>query len=352
MRNFSYENLPQDLLAPDIMNLVSAIHEYKGKQDLYIQAKPDVLEKMLNVAKVQSTVSSNRIEGIYTSDERIDALMKAKATPHNRSEREILGYREVLTLIHENYEYMIPRPNVLLQLHRDLYQYDISTLGGVFKSMDNSIIERDEQGNEKVRFQPVSAFETPQAIEELTSSYLSAVNARKYDPLLLISMFIFDFVSIHPFNDGNGRMSRLLTLLLLYRADYLVGKYISLEMIIENTKEGYYEALGESSAGWHENKSSYYPFVKYYLEIILRAYKEFGSRVELITDRMIAKTERIRLLFDQTPGKLTKKEILARFPDISQSTVDKTLIALQAENYILKVGGSKNTSYIKNNENI
>lgn len=350
MRVFNYKTIPADLMKPDIMNLVASIHEYKGKQDLFLKAKPDVLAKMIEVARIQSTKASNQIEGIFTSEERLNALMKTKAEPRNRSEREILGYREVLSLIHDNYEYMVPRPNVILQLHRDLYQYDLSALGGVFKSVDNSIIERDELGNESIRFAPISAFETPQAIEELTSSYLAAIDAKEFDSLLLISMFIFDFVSIHPFNDGNGRMSRLLTLLLLYRAGYQVGKYISLEMIIEKTKEGYYQALGESSVGWHENENKYYPFVKYYLEIIFRAYREFSERVDLISDRAITKPERIKRLFAQSPGKLAKKDVVARFPDISLATIENTLSALTQEGYIIKVGSGRSTAYVRNQD--
>ncbi|MDQ2085341.1 Fic family protein [Herbivorax sp. ANBcel31] len=350
MRSFDYRKIPDELISYELMNLVSAIHEFKGKQDLFIEARSDVLESMLEVARIQSTGASNRIEGIYTSDERLDALMKEKAEPKNRSEREISGYREVLAIIHENYDYIQPRTNVILQLHRDLYFFSPKASGGRFKNADNVIAETDTSGTSRVRFKPTSVFETPEAMERLTETFIDAIAAEKYDPLLLIPMFILDFLCIHPFNDGNGRMSRLLTLLLLYRSGYIVGKYLSIEMIIEKTKKAYYESLQNSSIGWHEEENSYYPFVKYLLGVILSAYKEFSSRVELIHDKNLTKPERIRKLFDNSLERLSKKMILERFPDISTSTAEVTLRELVKENYIIKVGAGKNTAYIRNIE--
>ena len=350
MRIFDYTIIPAELMTHELMNLVSAIHEYRGKQELFIEAKPDVLQAMLEIAKIQSTGASNRIEGIYTSEERLAALVKSKAEPRNRSEQEIAGYREVLSLIHDSYDYMVPRTNVILQLHRDLYQFSPASYGGSFKNSDNVIAEIDSSGQSRVRFQPLSAFETPDAVERLTNTFVEAVRTEKYDPLLLVPLFILDFLCIHPFNDGNGRMSRLLTLLLLYRSGYIVGKYISVEMIIEKTKETYYEVLQESSAGWYEGKNAYLPFVKYYLEVILSAYKEFSARVQLMQDRSLSKPERIRRLFANTLQKLSKGMILEKCPDISASTVEATLAALVKEGYIIKIGAGKTTTYIRNTD--
>ena len=350
MRIFDYTIIPAELMNHELMNLVSAIHEYRGKQELFIEAKPDVLQAMLEIAKIQSTGASNRIEGIYTSEERLAALVKSKAEPRNRSEQEIAGYREVLSLIHDSYDYMVPRTNVILQLHRDLYQFSPASYGGSFKNSDNVIAEIDSSGQSRVRFQPLSAFETPDAVERLTNTFVEAVRTEKYDPLLLVPLFILDFLCIHPFNDGNGRMSRLLTLLLLYRSGYIVGKYISVEMIIEKTKETYYEVLQESSAGWYEGKNAYLPFVKYYLEVILSAYKEFSARVQLMQDRSLSKPERIRRLFANTLQKLSKGMILEKCPDISASTVEATLAALVKEGYIIKIGAGKTTAYIRNTD--
>lgn len=348
MREFDYQKIPDELLHYELMNLVSAIHEHKGKQELYIEAKPDVLNAMLEVARIQSTGASNRIEGIYTSDERLQALISEKSEPRNRSEQEIAGYREVLALIHDSYDYIIPRTNTILQLHRDLYQYNTSSKGGRFKNVDNYITETDAQGVSKIRFAPVSAFETPEAVDCLTNAFIDAIQSEKYDPLLLIPMFILDFLCIHPFNDGNGRMSRLLTLLLLYRSGYIVGKYISLEVMIEKTKETYYDVLQDSSQNWHDARNTYFPFVKYYLEIILGAYKEFSLRVELMLNRELSKPDRIRALFDTTLHKLSKKMISEKFPDISISTIELALASLLKEGYIIKVGAGKNTAYIRN----
>jgi Fic family protein len=348
MREFDYQKLPDELLHYELMNLVSAIHEHKGKQELYIEAKSDVLNAMVEIARIQSTGASNRIEGIYTSDERLQALISEKSEPLNRSEQEIAGYREVLALIHDSYDYIVPRTNTILQLHRDLYQYNTSSIGGRFKNADNYITETDAQGVSKIRFTPVSAFETPEAVDCLTTAFIDAIQAEKYDPLLLIPMFILDFLCIHPFNDGNGRMSRLLTLLLLYRSGYIVGKYISVEMMIEKTNETYYDVLQESSRDWHNARNTYFPFVKYYLEIILAAYRDFSTRVELMLNRTLSKPERIRALFDTTLHKLSKKMISEKFPDISISTIEVALASLLKEGYIVKVGAGKNTSYMRN----
>jgi Fic family protein len=347
MREFDYKAVPQKYLTTDIVNLIAAIHEYKGKQDLYVAAKADVLSTLLEIAKIQSTGASNRIEGIYTTEERLKAICVEKAELKNRSEREIAGYREVLNLIHESYDYIPPRPSVLLQMHRDLYQFSEKSYGGKFKNSDNVIAETDASGKSTVRFKPLSAFETPDAVERLTTEYIEAVNKTDIDPLLLIPMFVLDFLCIHPFNDGNGRMSRLLTLLLLYRCGYIVGKYISIEMIIEKTKETYYETLQDSSANWHEATNDCLPFIKYLLGVILNAYKEFADRVELLTDKKISKPERIKRLFDTTLARLTKKDISEKFPDIAASTLENTLGTLVKAGYIVKVGSSRSTAYIR-----
>ena len=285
MRVFDFKASAARLLTNDIVNMLGYIHEYKGQQNLFIEAKADVLSHLLEIAKIQSTEASNRIEGIYTSDERIKALVKEKSAPRNRNENEIAGYRDVLATIHENYDYIPPRANVILQLHRDLYQYSGMGIGGHFKNTDNVIEEELDDGTKHVRFRPATAFETPDMIENLCNQFLREVDCGEVDPLLLIPMFVLDFLCIHPFNDGNGRMSRLLTLLLLYRSGYIVGKYISIEMLIEKTKDTYYDALQASSSGWHDGTNDYMPFVSYTLGIIKNAYKTFSERVEHLTTK-------------------------------------------------------------------
>lgn len=347
MRKFDFIKAPEALLTPEIVQMIGSIHEHKGKQELFLEANVDELKTLLEVAFIQSTGASNRIEGIYTSDQRLRELVNQKSEPRNRSEQEIAGYREVLATIHESYEYINLRPNVILQLHRDLYSYSQGSAGGSYKNADNVIAETDAQGNQRARFIPVPAFQTPQAIDDLCTQFMEAWNADKIDKLLLIPMFILDFLCVHPFNDGNGRMSRLLTLLLFYKAGYIVGKYISMEMLIEKTKETYYEALQASSIGWHEGANSYEPFVKYYLGIVLKAYNEFESRVEHLKNRSLSKPERIKALIEQKVGKITKKEIMELCPDISKVTVERTLTELVKSGYIAKVGAGPSTGYVR-----
>ena len=325
----------------------SSIHEHKGKQELFLEANVDELKTLLEVALIQSTGASNRIEGIFTSDKRLEELVSQKAEPRNRSEQEIAGYREVLSTIYEGYEYINPRPNIILQLHRDLYSYSQGGAGGSYKNSDNVIAETDAEGHQKARFIPVPAFQTDEAMEELCARFLEAWEADRIDKLVLIPMFILDFLCIHPFNDGNGRMSRLLTLLLFYKAGYIVGKYVSMEMLIEKTKETYYEALQASSTGWHEGENSYEPFVKYYLGIMLKAYNEFESRVEHLKHRSLSKPDRIKAVIDNKVGKITKKEIMELCPDISKITVERTLTNLVKSGYIAKVGAGPSTGYVR-----
>lgn len=347
MRSFDYIKTPEQLLKPEIVQMVGSIHEHKGKQELFLEANIDELKTLLEVALIQSTGASNRIEGIYTTDKRLEELVRQKAEPRNRSEQEISGYREVLTTIHESYEYINPRPNIILQLHRDLYSYSGRNAGGNYKNSDNVIAETDAEGHQKARFIPVPAFQTPEAMNELCTNFLEAWDADRIDKLILIPMFILDFLCIQPFNDGNGRMSRLLTLLLFYKAGYIVGKYVSIEMLIEKTKETYYEALQESSNGWHENENRYESFVKYYLGIILKAYSEFEGRVEHLKNRSLSKPDRIKAVIDNKVGKITKKEIMELCPDISKVTVERTLTELVRSGYIAKVGAGPATGYVR-----
>lgn len=347
MRDFNFDTRP--LLTPEIVRLLTEIHECKGKQELYVEAHVDVLKTLLKSAKIQSTGASNRIEGIYTSEERLNALVNEKAEPRNRSEEEIAGYRKVLETIHEGYEFIPPRSSIILQLHRDLYSYSASRIGGRWKNTDNAIVEEGEGGAMAVRFQPLPAFETPEAMDRLCDGYLEAVAREKGDPLLLSIQFIFDFLCIHPFNDGNGRISRLLTLLTLYRSGYIVGKYISLEMLIEKSKETYYEVLQASSQQWHEGANSYEPFARYMLGIILTTYRDFNSRVEYLRDKKLSKPERIRAIFADRLGAISRQELSALCPDISEVTIKQTLTQLVKEGYIQKLGSARATKYIRNN---
>lgn len=349
MRSFDYKEEWKKLLTPEIVMYLTQIHEFKGEQTLFIEAKADTLSQLVDIAKIQSIEASNKIEGIYTSDERLKALVKDSTRPRTRNEREIAGYRDVLNTIHENHDYIPPKPSIILQLHRDLYKFEGMDIGGRYKTSDNIIEEQDAEGNKSVRFRPMPAWETPEAIEKLCVSYDEALNSENIDALIIIPMFVLDFLCVHPFNDGNGRISRLLTLLLLYRSGYIVGKYISIEKLIEQTKEIYYESLQLSSAGWHENKNDYEPFVKYMLGVIVAAYRDFSSRVSLLTTQGMSKPDRVKEIIRATLGPITKTEILAKCPDISQVTVQRALADLVDKGDIVKLGGGRYTKYIWNN---
>lgn len=350
MREYNYNSCWKELLTPEIVALLTQIHEYKGQQNLFIEAQADTLTQLVEIAKVQSTEASNKIEGIYTSDDRLKKIVKNKTTPQNRNEQEIAGYRDVLSTIHENYDFLPPKPTWILQLHRDLYKFSGMSFGGSYKTTNNVIAEEHSDGKKYVRFEPVEAWETPESVDNLCRAYEEIINDGKVDPLLIIPMFILDFLCIHPFNDGNGRMSRLLTLLLLYRAGYIVGKYISIESLIEKSKETYYEALQTSSENWHENKNNYEPFVKYMLGIIVAAYREFETRVDILITRGLSKPERVAETIKSTLGKITKREILEKCPDISEITVQRALNDLLQNEDIIKIGGGRYTSYIWNRE--
>ena len=352
MRTLNYKETYRKLLTPEIVSYLAQIHEQKGQQNLFIEAHKDALTELLEIAKIQSTEASNRIEGIITTDDRLKKIVRNKTAPRNRNEREIAGYRDVLATIHENYDFIPVRPNMILQLHRDLYKFNNPGFGGNYKNSDNIIAEEQPDGTQLVRFQPVPAWETPEAIETLCNTFNDAINDPDMDPLLLMPIFILDFLCIHPFNDGNGRMSRLLTLLILYRSGYIVGKYISLEKLIADHKESYYDALQDSDAGWHEEENDYLPFARYMLGVIIAAYKDFSDRVEILITKGLSKPERVREILRNSIRKLTKAEIMAQCPDIGGRTVERALASLQESGEIIKIGGGRYTSYIWNREEV
>jgi Fic family protein len=350
MREFNYSKLLNLNIPAKMYDLISKIYEYKGKQELYVANFSDVLDKMIEVAKKQSTKSSNAIEGISTNDTRLEELMnkKKKSEPKNRNEEEIYGYREVLDIIHENYDNIEFKKNNFLTLHNRLYSYSGESHKGKFKkTMDNSIVEVNSLGQKKkVRFQPVSVFETEIYIDRMIEAYNEAVSL-EIPPLLLIPTVIHDFLCIHPFADGNGRMSRLLTLLLLYKNGFFVGKYISLEMIIEETKDIYYEELQASSEDWHDGTSDELPFIRYMLSVIYKAYSQCDERFKLIAEKSITSSDRVMKIFDISLEPLSKSDIVVLCPDISQRTIERALKELKDSGLIKQLGSGKMTKYIK-----
>ena len=350
MRSFNYTKQLQSLLKPEIVSLLTQIHEFKGGQGAFLNVSKDTLSSLVKIAKIQSVDASNRIEGIYTNDNRLKKIVQEKTMPNNREEWEIAGYRDVLSTIHENYEFIPLKPSFILQLHRDLYKYSGKTIGGIYKTQDNNIEETDAQGNSFVRFAPPPSWETQGLMDSLYKSFENSKKSLEIDDLLLIPMFILDFLCIHPFGDGNGRLSRLLTLLLLYQAGYPVGKYISIEKLIADSKETYYEVLQESSYGWHDETNDYFPFVHYMLGIIVAAYREFERRATILVDKTISKPDRIEDIIKNTIGPITKADIVKQCKDISQITIQRALNDLVKNERIKKLGGGRYTKYIWNHE--
>lgn len=344
MAQFEYKKTLDMLMIPEVVSALGDIRELKGKTASLSVLNPETFSALVEVAKIQSTGASNRIENISTSDKRLRELMIDKTDPKNRDEREITGYRYVLDEIHESHDNIPVTPNVILQLHRDLYRFSGDSHAGKWKDSDNVIAERTAKGELVARFIPTSAAGTPAAVERICREYSRQIDDGTYDPLLASLVFVFDFVSIHPFNDGNGRMSRLLTLLLMYRNGYDVGKYVSIEKEIENSKESYYEALSASSTGWQNGENDYVPFVTYMLGIVTACYRELESRFSVVA-LPAGNEESIRAFFDRLIGTATKREIMDANPNMSQRTLERILAKLQDEGVVEKVGAARSTAY-------
>ena len=346
MRTFDYFALKNKIWDNEILGLVAQIHEYKGRQELYLKQKPEKLDKLIEIAKIQSTEASNEIEGIRTTNTRLKQLVADKTTPRNRDEEEIMGYRDVLNTIHENYEYIPVRTNYILQLHRDLLRYSEKGIGGHFKNTQNYISAADSDGNEFVLFTPVAPYETSAAVNAICESYNRMIDTQEIDALILIPVFIHDFLCIHPFNDGNGRMSRLLTTLLLYRSGYVIGKYISLESKIAKNKNLYYDALEACQRGWHENQEEPAPFIKYLLRTILAAYRDFEERVDLVREKLPA-VEIVRRAVYGKIGKFTKSDIMELCPTIGKTSVENSIKQLVDRGVLIKHGSGRSTYYTR-----
>lgn len=344
MAQFEYEKTLDMLMIPEVVSALGDIRELKGKTASLSALNPETFSALVEVAKIQSTGASNRIENISTSDKRLRELMTNKTDPKNRDEREIAGYRYVLDEIHESHDNIPVTPNVILQLHRDLYRFSGDSHASKWKDSDNVIAERTAEGELVARFIPTSAAGTPAAVERICREYSRQIDDGTYDPLLASLVFVFDFVSIHPFNDGNGRMSRLLTLLLMYRNGYDVRKYVSIEKEIENSKETYYEALSASSTGWQNGENDYVPFVTYMLGIVTACYRELESRFSVVA-LPAGNEESIRAFFDRLVGTATKREIMDANPNMSQRTLERILAKLQDEGVVEKVGAARSTAY-------
>lgn len=346
MRTFNYSKIREQKWDSDVLSLIAAIYKEAGKQELYLKQKPEELEKLVEIAKVQSTEASNAIEGIVTTSTRIRQLVEEKTTPKNRDEQEIAGYRDVLNIIHESFDAIPLTQNYILQLHKILYSHMNNPMAGKTKNVQNYISATYPDGHTETLFMPLAPFETPEALDMICAEYNRVIGNNELEPLIAIPVFIHDFLCIHPFNDGNGRMSRLLTTLLLYRSGFHVGKYISLEAKIAKNKDLYYDALGQSQHGWHEGKEDVVPFIKYLLGTILAAYKDFEDRFSLVETKHSA-LETVRLATQQKIGRFSKQDIRELCPSLSLSSLEGALRKMVAGGELRREGNGKNTCYYR-----
>ena len=346
MRTFNYSAIKDQKWDSEILGLVAAIYKYAGKQELYLKQKPHELEKLVEIAKIQSTEASNAIEGIVTTNTRIKQLVEEKTAPRNRDEQEIAGYRDVLNVIHESFDAIPITKNYILQLHKMLYSHMNNPLAGQTKTVQNYISATYPDGHTETVFTPLAPFETPDALEKICEEYSRVIGNFEVEPLIIIPIFIHDFLCIHPFNDGNGRMSRLLTTLLLDRSGFNVGKYISLEAKIAKNKDLYYDALRRSQDGWHEGNEDVIPFIKYLLGTILAAYKDFEDRFSIVEEKLPA-VEIVRKATLTKIGKFTKRDIIELCPSLSLSSVEGSLRKLVQAGEIKREGVGKGTFYYR-----
>lgn len=346
MRRFDYSFLKNEAVPARFVSLASDIAAMKvtasDRQNIYTEAFVE-LEK---IAKVQSVKSSNAIEGVITNDIRINEIVNRSSAPLNHDEAEIAGYRDVLNLIHKNYKTLDLDERDILSLHKILFSYTGSDNGGKYKQNDNVIIDVDTSGNRNIRFKPISADETLSAMKQWYLAYIDAKQDLSINRLLLIPCVVFDFLCIHPFTDGNGRMSRLISLLLLYKEGYDIVKYISFEEQINKRKDLYYQSLKNSSIGWENNQNNYFPFAENFIYTLLCCYKELDMRFSVVNGKKLPKNKRIELTLKSSVTPLSKSEICDILIDVSPTTVEAVLGSLVKNGIVEKIGSSRSVKYI------
>ena len=346
MRDFNYSLISKKTWDSEILGYIAAIYKEAGKQEMYLKQRPEELEKLVEIAKIQSTEASNAIEGIVTTNIRIKQLVKEKTTPKNRAEEEIAGYRDVLNIIHENFDAIPLTQNFILQLHKIMYSHMNNPMAGRTKNVQNYISATYSDGKVEVLFTPLDPFETPAALDKICEEYNRVIGNNELEPLIAIPVFIHDFLCIHPFNDGNGRMSRLLTTLLLYRNGFYVGKYISLEAKIAKHKDLYYDALSISQEGWIEGNDNPIPFIKYLLSTILAAYRDFEDRFKIVEEKLPA-IDMVRKAVKNKIGWFKKQDIRELCPSLSVSSIEGALRKLIELSEIKREGNGKNNKYVR-----
>lgn len=348
MRIFNYSSIKDQKWGSDTLGLIAAIYRYAGKQELYLNQRPEKLDKLVDIAMIQSTETSNAIEGIVTTSSRLLQIINEKTTPRDRNEQEIAGYREALSIIHESFDVIPITQNYILQLHKIMYSHTNNPMAGRTKSVQNYISAAYPGGRMETLFTPLAPYETPEALDRICEEYNRVIGNMEVEPLIAIPVFINDFLCIHPFNDGNGRMSRLLTTLLLYRNGFYVGRYISLEAKIAQTKDLYYDALAKAQTGWHDGEEDATPFINYLLGTILAAYKDFEERFELIEAKLPAH-EMVRRATLKKIGRFNKQDIRELCPTLSDSSIEGALRKLVDSGELKREGNGKNTCYFRLN---
>lgn len=348
MRSFNYSAFKEQKWDSGILGLIAAIYKEAGKQEQYLKQRPQEMEKLVEIAKIQSTEASNAIEGIVTTNTRIKQLVEEKTTPRNRDEQEIAGYRDVLNVIHESFDAIPITQNYILQIHKMLYSHMNNPLAGRTKSMQNYISAAYPDGHTEILFTPLAPYETSESLDRICEEYNCVIGNLEVEPLIIIPIFIHDFLCIHPFNDGNGRMSRLLTTLLLYQNGFYIGKYISLEAKISKNKDLYYSAMSQSQTGWHEGKEDALPFIKYILGTILASYKDFEERTSFVQEKLPA-LEMVRMASKSKIGRFNKQDIRELCPTLSDSSIEGALRKLVAAGELKKEGKGKSTCYFRLN---
>lgn len=343
---FNYSTIRNQKWDSEVLSYIAAIYKEAGKQELYLKQRPEELEKLVEIAKIQSTEASNAIEGIVTTSTRIKQLVAEKTAPRNRDEQEIAGYRDALSVIHESFDVIPITRNYILQLHKIMYSHMNNPMAGQTKNVQNYISATYPDGHTEILFTPLAPYETPEAIDLICQEYNRVIGNMEVEPLLAIPVFIHDFLCIHPFNDGNGRMSRLLTTLLLYRSGFFVGKYVSLEAKIAKNKDLYYQALSQCQDGWHQGTEDVVPFIKYLLSIILSAYKDFEDRFSLIEEKLPA-IEIVRKATKEKIGRFTKQDIRELCPSLSVSSVEGSLRKMVASGELKREGSGRTTTYFR-----
>ncbi len=347
MHKFDYSFLDNGLLPASLVNLTASISSLKTMAGVRKEDHIKIFTELEAIAKVQSVKSSNAIEGIVTSDSRVAEIVNQNSAPLNHNEMEIAGYRDALSAIHTGYEYLDFRQADILRLHETMMSMTGYEYGGRYKTSDNYILEEDNQGNRRIRFRPTSAAETPAAMEQLELAYMEARNNANINQLLLIPCVILDFLCVHPFRDGNGRMSRLLSLLLLYKNGFDAGKYVSFEEQINNYKAYYYDALAQSSAGWETNENSYFPFIENFLSMLYMCYKELDKRFAVVQGKRITKKARVKAAVLNSLTPLSKAEVCKILPDVSPTTVEAVLGAMVKTGSVRRIGSGRAARYVR-----